>query len=180
MTEKSFPLTQGVTYDEVPDEGLTVNIEADPAERVAIAQYLDIPGVEAMAASLTVTRWRGRGLAVRGTVEAKVVQTCVVTLEPVETGISEEVETFFAPDVAPRVAGETPETAEVADIDVEAMVNGRIDVGALVCEHLALGLDPYPRKEGVVFQEEGEDGEETGKIGAFAALAALPTDRDGS
>ena len=35
--------------------------------------------------------------------------------------------------------------------------NGRIDLGAIVAEHLALGLDPYPRTPGVDFPGHIED-----------------------
>ena len=35
----------------------------------------------------------------------------------------------------------------------EPIVDGLVDLGALVAEFLALGLDPYPRKPGVAFVE---------------------------
>jgi len=178
MSEKSFPLDQVVASHEVPEGGLELRIEATPDERIRLADYLDVPSVESMTAALSVTRWRGRGLAVRGTTRARVTQSCVVTLEPVEGLIDEEVETYFAPDVAPRLHGSTAEAAEVPDIDVEPLINERVDIGALICEHLAIGLDPYPRKQGVAFQSEGDNGDEEEKSGAFAALASLRTDRD--
>jgi uncharacterized protein len=178
MTTKSFPLNFVVTRDEVLEQGLEVEIDATSDERDALAAYLDIPAVEAMSAHLTVSRWRGRGLAVRGTVEARVVQTCVVTLDPVENAIHENVEAFYAPDIAPRPEEDTAEGAEIADLDVEPLINDRIDVGALVCEHLALGLDPYPRKPGAAFSSGAEDAGEERKSGAFAALAALRGDEN--
>ena len=33
----------------------------------------------------------------------------------------------------------------------DEIVNGKIDLGAVAAEFLALGLDPYPRKPGVDF-----------------------------
>jgi hypothetical protein len=33
----------------------------------------------------------------------------------------------------------------------DPIIDGTIDVGALVAEFLALGLDPYPKKPGVEF-----------------------------
>ena len=33
----------------------------------------------------------------------------------------------------------------------DPIVDGKIDLGALAAEFLALGLDPYPRKPGVAF-----------------------------
>ncbi len=178
MTSKAFPISYVVTRDEVPEDGLAVEIAATGDELAAIARYLDVPAVSAMTARLTVTRWRGRGLAVRGTVDAALTQTCVVTLEPVGTAIREEIESFFAPDVAPRPEEETAEGAAAADLDVEPLLHDRVDVGALVCEHLALGLDPYPRKQGVIFESGNGNGAEAAESGAFAALASLRTKRD--
>ena len=52
----------------------------------------------------------------------------------------------------------------------EPIVDGRLDLGALATEFLILGIDPYPRKPGAVFEAPSSaDRDAT----AFAALAAL-------
>jgi hypothetical protein len=53
----------------------------------------------------------------------------------------------------------------------ESVMNGTIDLGALATEFLILGIDPYPRKEGVAFEAPvaGDDS----AAHPFAALAAL-------
>ena len=52
----------------------------------------------------------------------------------------------------------------------ESIVDGRLDLGALATEFLILGIDPYPRKPGAVFEAPSSaDRDAT----AFAALAAL-------
>lgn len=48
-------------------------------------------------------------------------------------------------------------------------MNGRIDLGALTAEFLALGLDPYPRKPGVDF-EPVASGPESGPFDALRRL----------
>ena len=40
----------------------------------------------------------------------------------------------------------------MAEDPPEPIVNGAIDLGALAAEFLMLGLDPYPRKPGAVFE----------------------------
>ena len=55
--------------------------------------------------------------------------------------------------------------------------DGRIDLGAIVAEHLALGLDPYPRSPGVAFDGHIED-DPAADPSPFAALAALKSDKD--
>ncbi|MEX6814044.1 hypothetical protein AB2C52_34490, partial [Pseudomonas aeruginosa] len=53
------------------------------------------------------------------------------------------------------LAGTDAEDADIPD----PIVGGRIDFGLLTAEFLALGIDPYPRKPGVVFEavQLGED-----------------------
>ena len=48
--------------------------------------------------------------------------------------------------------------AQLVDSALE-LCNGRIDLGALTAEFLALGLDPYPRKPGVAFEPHEEAAE---------------------
>jgi hypothetical protein len=52
-----------------------------------------------------------------------------------------------------------------------------VDLGALATEFLLLGLDPYPRKPGAVFEPPRDNRPEPGP---FAGLAGLIKDRDGS
>ena len=108
---------------------------------------------------------------------ATVTQTCVVSLDPVETALDLPVEVEFWPagfveELARNADG--PGTHEVVDWP-EAVVDGKIDLGPVIYETLATALDPYPKKEGASFQwsQGPEDAPETGKSGPFAALAAL-------
>ena len=53
---------------------------------------------------------------------------------------------------------------------VAPLVGGVVDLGALATEFLILGLDPYPRKPGAVFEAPQEVKPDPGP---FAALAGL-------
>jgi uncharacterized metal-binding protein YceD (DUF177 family) len=115
-----------------------------------------------------------RSFSVRGTLAASVVQTDVVTLEPIAQDVAEEIDVTLmrAEGPAPR-----PRRPEILVDAVEAdgpdlYRNGRIDLGAIVGEHLALGLDPYPRAPGVDFPGHVEDDPEADPS-PFAALANL-------
>ena len=55
-------------------------------------------------------------------------------------------------------------------LDAGAVLEGEVvDVGAYIVEHLALEVDPFPRKPDAVFEQPGG----TPIISPFAALAAL-------
>lgn len=176
MTGKTIPISRIVRRDEVPDQGIEVEIRADADTCKALADFADIPDVESFSARLTVAPWRRRGLSVRGEVEADVVQTCVVTLEPVRNHLREDVDVDYLPQDQRAPAPE--EVVDPEAEDIEPLVAERIDVGALAVEHLVLGLDPYPRRSGVVFEAETDADSEAEK--PFAKLAALRDRQGGS
>jgi uncharacterized metal-binding protein YceD (DUF177 family) len=163
------PWTFPVTVAEIPDGGGHYDLSADPAVRDAFARFAGLRTLSRLEASFDLTR-RGDGVAVRGEVKARVGQTCVVTLEPIENDVHETVDLVFA-------AAETDEqgaSAKRKGEPPEPLENGVVDLGAVAAEFLSLGIDPYPRKPGVAFSQA-----ETATEGAhpFAALAALKKNR---
>ena len=119
----------------------------------------------------------GGTVIARGRLEAEVTQTCVVTLEPVEQRVAEEIALRLLPPG--REAQDGPEEMD----EIEAAPDGTVDLGEAVAEQLSLALDPYPRAPGAVLPELGEgDGDGAAapaeeKPNPFAALAALRRDR---
>lgn len=144
MTDTPFSRIHAVS--DVPGAGSTVKLKATPDERAALAALLNLPEIKRLEATLVLKPWGREGLSVTGELSADVVQICGVTLEPFETEVHEDIETRYAVDETPREEGGEHE----ADLNApDPLVNGSADLGALVSEHLALGLDPYPRKPGL-------------------------------
>ena len=143
-------------------------VEAKEAECAALAQRLGIPAVLALRVAFRLRAGRRGVVAAEGSLAARLVRECVVTLEPFEVAVAEEFRVQFVP--AERLA-EEPEDAEVdPDSDDEVGYEGQsIDLGEVAAEQLALGLDPYPRRPGVALAED----EAPTVGGAFAALAGL-------
>jgi uncharacterized metal-binding protein YceD (DUF177 family) len=159
--------------------GLLEHIEATEAERAALAGRLRLFGVDRLVATVKLRRVRGEMVRVEGTLEADVVQNCVVSLEPVPAHVTEEFSALFAPDhLLPKDEGDVDAVFSLEDLDddvPEPMPGGRIDIGELTTQHLSLALDPYPRKEGAVFEAvvEHEDDVVPEKPNPFAGLARL-------
>ena len=55
----------------------------------------------------------------------------------------------------------------------DPIIGGQIDLGALVAEFLALGLDPHPRKPGVEFEKPRNPADEDNVESPFSKLQAL-------
>lgn len=155
--------------DTIPETGLHRAIEASAEICAAVAQLADVRAISGLKATFDLSR-AGDIVHVTGRVTATVGQNCVVTLEPLETAVDEPIDVLFAPVPAEGSAA-SDERRHKADEDLpEPLIDGTIDLGAIACEFLILGIEPYPRKAGVEFSppEVEPDGPHP-----FAALAAL-------
>ena len=175
----SEPFSILLPVHQVPEGGKHVHVEADEAQRRSVAESLGIVDVERLAAELDVRPIGAEAFSVRGTLTASVVQNDVVTLDPVRQDVSETIDLTLvrsADDSLSRRRGSEPSEDEDAD-ERDVYRGGRIDLGAIVFEHLALGLDPYPRSPDVEFSGHIED-DPAAAPSAFAALASLKRDKD--
>jgi hypothetical protein len=163
---------------QIPDTGLHRDITASSSELKAIADLGGLREVLSASASLDVTPMREGRVHVVGRVTARVGQTCVVTLDPIENDIDEAIDLIFAPaeqipDLADLVDEAAESSAEIPD-PPEPIINGMIDLGRLATDSLFLGIDPHPRKPDAVFEAPAvaDDPEDH----PFAALKALKRD----
>jgi uncharacterized metal-binding protein YceD (DUF177 family) len=164
--------------DEVPEEGLHVDLVADEAVRTALARMAGLRELPRLVASFDVTRIGHDGLHVTGEVTSIVGQDCVVTLEPIEQNLLEPIELTFVPTAGGAASASTAETSLAGDEpDIEEVLpGGAVDLGAIATEYFLLGIDPYPRKPGAAF-EPPSGGEPAAN--PFAALAALKKSKSG-
>jgi hypothetical protein len=159
----------------LPQKGMPVVIDADPKQRAKLAEQHGLVSVGRYRAELLVTSWKRNGVKVSGTVEADIVQECVVMLEPIEARICEEVSAVYLPDDSKlgragfHGGGEILLDAEGPD-SPETFSGDTIDVGALAEEFFELAIDPYPRKPGAdLMQVEDVDPPDS----PFARLSVL-------
>ena len=89
MTDKPA-LTYPVPVLHLPQKGVTVKIGTDEKERAALAAAHGLEAVNAFAAEFLITPWKKDGIRVRGRIDAEIVQSCIVTLEPLTNSIAED------------------------------------------------------------------------------------------
>ncbi|SFO26236.1 Uncharacterized metal-binding protein YceD, DUF177 family [Bradyrhizobium sp. Ghvi] len=180
---QSDPWRSPVTVAQIPDTGLHRALEASAAERQAMADVAGLRDILSARADFDIVPKSGGRIQVTGRVRARIGQTCVVTLDPIESEIDEEVDLTFAPEAETRrledlieEGRDDQEPPEVAD-PPEAIVNGTIDLGRIATDALFLAIDPYPRKPGAVFEAEvvAPDPEDH----PFAVLKALQDNKQG-
>jgi uncharacterized metal-binding protein YceD (DUF177 family) len=177
MTEEGF-FSRVVRVDSLPRDGQVVKIEASPAEREALAAFYKLPAIAVLTATLRINPAGRGGARVTGAVHGEFSQVCVVSAEPFPGTVDEDVDVRFAPQGAAdskSAAAEEAQTFSLTDEDEpDPVIDGKIDLGALISEFFALGLDPYPRKPGAVFEE---DAKSEPADSPFSALA--PRDKPG-
>lgn len=174
--DEETPFSYSVKVGHISVNPVEVKIAADADECRALARQWDIREVRSFSAELQVQRWKKDGVRVKGRVKADIVQSCVVTMDPVESQIDEPVDAVFVPEgsklaLHPDVEGgemlldpDGPDSPELFQGDT-------IDVGVAAAEYAALAIDPYPRKAGVVFSGHIEHTDEGGrKPSPFAVL----------
>jgi len=177
MTKAGSPWSVPVAVEDIPDTGLHMAIEAPAAVRSGLADIAGLRDLSQLSAVFDLTRQGtgvGAGVHISGQVSARVGQTCVVTLEPIEGVVEEAVDLKFAPapgsGAAPESKGPRKRALLGDDEPPEPLDNGSVDLGRLATEFLILGIDLYPRKPGAQFAApKVEDAGEH----PFAALKSL-------
>lgn len=166
-----------VNVERLPDLGRHWTVEPTAEEAAALAERFGLIGLKALKGVLHVKPFAGGNmLKVTGTMTASIQQNCVVTLQPLTSDLSEEIERVFSFNAPKELPLEVEWTMEDDDLP-DPVVDGMIDLGEIVAEQLALSIDPYPRAEGVAFAVpdavSGVTANEPEKENPFSVLAGL-------
>lgn len=163
-----------VNIADLSGSGAVFDIAADAGERRALAARFGLEALEELSARVRLRRSARGTVHMSARIRAQVVQSCVVTLEPVRGRLDETVEIRFREDAARPGPGAV---VIVSPDDSEPLEGETLDVGEVVAGELALSLDPFPRAAeasamlgpGTETDGDGEDAPES----PFGALAAL-------
>jgi uncharacterized metal-binding protein YceD (DUF177 family) len=127
--------------------------------------------LDRLEAEIRLERIPGGEVRFDGTLEAELVQPCVVTLEPVPARLADSFTLTYRPGLdeeeADRLALDEP-----GDDLVEPLIGDAIDIGEAVAQQLAVVMDPYPRASGAEAAVTGSNADQTAGT-ALASLAAL-------
>lgn len=159
------PISFPVNVARLPKKGMPVRIEADETQRAALASAHGLNAVRSLLVDMDVVGWKKGGVRVAGRVRADIEQACIATLDPVDETVDEDFSALFLPEGSrlaipmQMVEGEMILDAEGED-GPEMFSGDTIDVGALAEEFFALGINPYPRKEGAEVRSGDAEQEE--------------------
>lgn len=154
------------------DNSFALRPEAETLK--ALAAELGFLGLRKLSFAGKITPLGGRDWMLTGKLGATVVQSCVVTLEPVTTRIDTDVLRQYLSDYT------DPDEAEVEmpDDDTSEPLGAWIDPGLVMVEALVLAAPDYPRKDTaelgeMVFTKPGSTPMTNEDARPFAGLADL-------
>lgn len=171
------PLNRSVIRVETLDRETShpVSLSPDAAEAEALVRDFQVVSLGGLALEGELAPEGARGWRLAARLTGQVGQVCVVTLEPLENTVEEEVTRLWLPE---REIG--PETGDIDPDAPEAPepLGDSIDLMAVIRETLALAIDPYPRAPGAErveksFGPEGAEPLTDEAARPFAALAGL-------
>lgn len=151
--------------------GSQVTVVARNDELKALAHWAGVDAVKTFSANVSLRRLSQTHFDFEADMAADILQSCVVTLEPVAAHIERHIarELHFTPREH-RERGEL--TLAAGDEDVpEEIANLHYDLAAPLLEEFVLAIDPYPRKEGVAFEPPSDPTDL--RPNPFAALKRL-------
>ena len=131
----------------------TRELSPNADQRREIARKLDLMALERLEATVSVEAWFD-GVQITGRWSADIAQACGVTLERLDSKLAGD----FLVRAVPEGSVHAPAADDELAIDPEAddppdvIEGGAIDLAGYVVEHLALEIDPFPRKPGAEFK----------------------------
>ena len=161
--------------------GTALEISASDSERAALAKRFGFLGLPVFSARVTVDRRPGDLVVVEGRLRGKIVQACILTLDPVTQDLDETFRIVFKQGLAEEKDPESGESLVNPQSDApEPLPGNLLDVGEIIAEQLSLAADPYPRRHGVKLEDvmpkprkDGRHGRHEPRRHPFAGLAAL-------
>lgn len=122
------------------------DLSPDAAEAEALAKLMGAQALRKMRFAGTLTAAPDGAWRLEAELGATVVQTCVITLDPVTTRIDAPVARLFVPGAAPDGAEIVISGEDDDDEDEIEPLGATIDLGLVATEALALALPAYPRR----------------------------------
>ncbi len=171
-----------IDLDRMGNGGAALDVVASDGERAALAKRFGFLALPAFAARVTVDRRPGSQVVVEGRLKGRIVQSCILTLDPVGQELDDTFRVVFQQGMAEERDPESGEAIVNAQADApEPLAGNMLDVGEIIAEQLSLVADPYPRKPGVKLEDvlpKSRAGGHSGGRGEhrrhpFAGLAAL-------
>jgi hypothetical protein len=143
-----------IDLDKLGPNGAALEISTSESERAALAKRFGFLALPAFSARMTVDRKPGGQVVVEGRLKGRIVQACILSLDPVTQELDDAFRLVFAENVTEDLDPESGEALLNANGDApEPLMGNMLDVGEIAAEQLSLTAEPYPRRPGVKLED---------------------------
>lgn len=167
-----LPFSHPYNLNRLGQAGDEVSFCATDEDQAALARFTDILRVDRFAARIVLRKPAANRFQLDFTLEADIVQACVVSLADVASHIERRFSRELHFDPALKRAKDRPEEDFLQEDDKPEEIDSlHYDLAAPLIEEFVLAIDPYPRAPGVAFEapKEAQDSPEN----PFAVLKGL-------
>ncbi|AGH17062.1 hypothetical protein WSI_03460 [Candidatus Liberibacter asiaticus str. gxpsy] len=136
---------------------MNLKLKADSLDCKKLAEQLGVMSVESWCADVKLSVWKKVGVRMSGNLYATIIQSCVITLEPLLSEVEDTLGCIFVPSSSKFLYpnGDTSGKKNVVVIREPDILpfseDGVIDIGAVIADFTAIAINPYPKKEGITF-----------------------------
>lgn len=169
---EGLPFSHLYNLNRLGQSGDQISFSVTEEDRAALAKFADISRVDQFAAHIVLRKPAANSFHLDFTLDADIVQACVVSLADVPSHIERRFTRALHFDPALKRAKNQPvEDLLQEDDKPEEIDSLHYDLAAPLIEEFVLAIDPYPRAAGVAFEapQEAQDTPES----PFAVLKGL-------
>src|SRR6476469_5879090 len=131
--EHKSELERIVDVDRMGPSGTALEVAASDSERAALVKRFGFLGLPAFSARVTIDRRHGGQVVVVGRLRGRIVQACILTLDPVTQDLDETFRLVFNEFFAEAGDPESGEALVSAQADApEPLPGNLLDVGEIV------------------------------------------------
>src|ERR1041385_7964093 len=124
--EQKSEIERVVDLDRMGPGGAAFEIVASDSERAALARRFGFLGLPAFSARVTVDRRAGGQVVVEGRLRGRIVQACILTLDPVTQELDDAFRIVFRQDMADDLDPESGEAVLNSQADAPEPLAGNV------------------------------------------------------
>ncbi len=159
--QQNLPFERFYNLANLSEAGDEILFTSSREDLARLAHLAGVDAVDNFEATVTLRRLSPNRFAYEATLTAAIVQSCVVTLDPVKSHVERRFQRVL--QVSPGAA-RLPEPGNeivltlAGDEAPEEIQSTRYDLAAPLLEEFVLAIDPYPRAGGVTFEPPAAQG----------------------
>lgn len=156
-TEINVEFSRIVDVLHVGSKGKYYHYQTTDEENKSLAERYNIVAVKLLSAECNLIPIKKGKYNLAVTFNAEIIQSCVISLEPVEEKITGNFTAILIQESNKTHRESSEIDFDPDEDDIEYLSSNLVDVGELIAQNLSLEINPYPRKPDATGKELGKE-----------------------